>query len=195
MENGFRGSSFPVIVADAVICNELRLLESELEGDSAQVLHFLNELGWLFQRKTNVPLILTPEISLGRYQYLLTFAVERDTCALVKKILDLSLENCLNGNIPLAESLGALSEIYLLNRAVRRQCWKMVDLLLNFHVDDYDTSSRTYLFTPDATGLSGITPLHVAACTSGSLDIVDVLTNDPQKVRKLDCASHHCILN
>ncbi|KAI4389669.1 hypothetical protein MLD38_001870 [Melastoma candidum] len=202
VENGFRGSSFPVIVADAAICNELRLLESELQEDSASssaneemnpdfspsssqrdhVLHFLNELGWLFQRKMNAPSTLATEVALFRYKYLLTFAVERDYCALVKRILDLSLENCLTGKIPITKSLEALSEIQLLNRAVRRQCMKMVVVLLHFRIDADDKSSSTYLFIPDAVGPGGITPLHVAASISGSLDVVNALTNDPQEI-------------
>ncbi|KAI4321702.1 hypothetical protein MLD38_035052 [Melastoma candidum] len=201
VENGFRGSSFPVIVADAMICKELRLLESELEEDSplrevagempdfglrgnqrALVLHFLNELGWLFQRKPAAPVFLNPEVSIGRYKFLLAFSVERDYCALVKKILDMSVEDCFYGEIPLIESLEMLSEIQLLNRAVRRRCRKMVDLLVHFCVERDGDSSPKYLFSPDATGPGGVTPLHVAASTSGSIDIVDALTNDPQEI-------------
>ncbi|KAF6140485.1 hypothetical protein GIB67_010315, partial [Kingdonia uniflora] len=70
IENEFKGNSFPVIIANTLICKELRLLEVELNGpqvsnatleDQVQdlgkpnsredALHFLNELGWIFQRK------------------------------------------------------------------------------------------------------------------------------------------------
>ncbi|KAI4388532.1 hypothetical protein MLD38_000852 [Melastoma candidum] len=148
VENGFQGSNFPVIVADATICKELRLLESELEADFP-----LREV-----------------------------AVERDYCALVKKVLDLSVEDCFYGEIPLDESLETLSEIQLLNRAVRRQCRRMVDLLICFCVERDGDSSPKYFFTPDAVGPGGITPLHVAASTAGSIDIVDALTNDPLEI-------------
>ncbi|XP_058108980.1 squamosa promoter-binding-like protein 15 isoform X2 [Magnolia sinica] len=72
VENGFRGNSFPVIIADAAICQELRILESEFEEDARtmdiicedqiqdfrqprsreDVLHLLKELGWIFQTKS-----------------------------------------------------------------------------------------------------------------------------------------------
>lgn len=196
-----------MIVADAKICKELRLLESELEeeprsrdvspdegnrdsgsrGSSrAEILHFLNELGWLFQRNTTSSMLRDPDYSLCRYKYLFTFAVERDCCALVKTLLDISVSGYLDGDGQSSEPVEALLEIQLLNRAVRRKCRKMVDLLLQYHISSSKDSGRTYIFTPNMVGPGGITPLHVAACTSGLVDIVDALTNDSQEVLKFD---------
>jgi len=57
-----------------------------------EVLHFLNELGWLFQRNRNSLLIDNLEYALTRFQFLFTFSVERDCCALVKTLLDILLQ-------------------------------------------------------------------------------------------------------
>ncbi|KMZ66654.1 hypothetical protein ZOSMA_28G00070 [Zostera marina] len=52
VENGLRGNSLLVIIADENICRELRELELDFEdtGNENSIVHFLNELGWLFQR-------------------------------------------------------------------------------------------------------------------------------------------------
>lgn len=187
VENGFRGNSFPLIIADSTICSELRTLESELKEEEnsswEEVLHFLNELGWLFQRrKDHSP--LDHHYSLNRFKFLFTFSVERDWCHLIGKLLDVLVESSLDGSVPVKESLEALSEVQLLNRAVRRGCMKMVELLINYAVNCGPDASRTYIFPPNMAGPGGITPLHLAACTSGSANIVDALTNDPQEVLK-----------
>ncbi|GFY86342.1 squamosa promoter binding protein-like 14 [Actinidia rufa] len=118
VENGFKGTTFPVIIADATICKELRLLES----------------------------------AFGE--------VERNCCALVKTLLDILLERDLHRGEPSKESLDMLSEIHLLNRAVKRSTF----------------------FPPNLVGPGGVTPLHLAACTSSSDDVVDALTGDPQEI-------------
>lgn len=201
VENGFKGTSFPVIIADAAICQELRLLEPEFgEGaelvdtiledqihengqppSKAEVLHFLNELGWLFQRKRNSSLIVNPEYTLTRFQFLFIFSVERDCCALVKTLLDILLEADSHRGEQPRESLEMLSEIHLLNRAVKRRCRNMVDLLIHYSVQSGNDTSK-YIFPPNLLGPGGITPLHLAACTSGSDDMVDALTSDPQEI-------------
>ncbi|KAJ8747883.1 hypothetical protein K2173_014530 [Erythroxylum novogranatense] len=199
VENGFKGTCFPVIIADASICNELRLLENELDEEATtcniiseghasdfgppnsreQILHFLNELGWLFQRKR--PMSEIPDYSLGRFKFLLVFSVARDYCVLVKTILDMLVERNSDGSGLSKESLETLLDIQLLNRAVKRRSLKMVELLINYSVKSDNTSNR-FIFPPNLAGPGGITPLHLAACTSGSEDLVDALTNDPHKV-------------
>ncbi|KAL3618414.1 SBP domain [Castilleja foliolosa] len=184
VENRFKGTVFPVIIADNTICQELRLLEYEINGANDQeTLYFLNELGWLFQRKSNSSLFQTPNYNLYRFKLLLTFSIEHDFCALVKTLLDILLELVLGSKKGLAnESLAMLSEIHLLNRAVRRRCRAMVDLLVNYSVINPDDSSRRFIFLPDLAGAGNLTPLHLAACMSSSDDIVDALTNDPQTI-------------
>ena len=39
-KNGFRDNSFPVIVADATICRESRLLESEFDEEAKVLMSF-----------------------------------------------------------------------------------------------------------------------------------------------------------
>ncbi|KAE8654105.1 Squamosa promoter-binding-like protein 16 [Hibiscus syriacus] len=201
VENGFKGNSFPIIIADAAICKELRLLESELDIEAKasdiipeenaydchrtrsreEVLHFLNELGWLFQRSTN-PLHKSSDHSLYRFKFLLIFSVERDYCALVKVLLDMLVESSLDTDGLSKESVAVLSEIHLLSRAVKRRCRNMADLLVQYSINSSYESSKKYIFPPNLEGAGGVTPLHLAACTSGSDDLVDVLTNDPQEI-------------
>lgn len=189
IENGLRGTSFPIIIADATLCQELRLLESEFvefingQTNSVQeILHFLNELGWLFQRKEG-----NSDYSLGRFRFLLIFSVERDFVALVKTLLGILLQKS-SGINDYELLLEMLSGINLLNRAVKRKCKNMVELLVHYSMVDTQTSSRKYVFPPNLTGPGGITPLHLAACTSDSDDMVDALTNDPQEVLYQHCS-------
>lgn len=201
VENGFKGNSFPVIIADATICKELRLLESEFDEEPkdtdiiseeqaqylgkprsrGEIMHFLNELGWLFQRRASSMHEL-PDYSLSRFKFLLIFSVERDYCVLVKTILDMLVERNIDMNGLSKESVDMLSEIHLVNRAVKRRCRKMVDLLVHYSINSSDVPSKCYIFPPNLAGPGGITPLHLAACTSGSDELVDALTNDPLKI-------------
>ncbi|XVE94349.1 hypothetical protein REPUB_Repub02eG0001500 [Reevesia pubescens] len=202
VENGFKGNSLPIIIADTTICKELRLLESEFAVEAKasdiiseehaydccrprsrkEVLHFLNELGWLFQRRSTCILPKSSDYSLCRFKFLLIFSVERDYCALVKVLLDILVENNLDMDGLSRESQAMLYEIQLLSRAVKRRCRKMADLLLHYSISSSDGNSKKYIFPPNLEGAGGIIPLHLAACTSGSDDMVDVLTNDPQEI-------------
>ncbi|KAF5760015.1 putative transcription factor SBP family [Helianthus annuus] len=180
IENGLRGTSFPIIIADATLCQELRHLEAEFTDSQTksmkESLHFLNELGWLFQKKEG-----SSPYSLTRFKFLLVFSVERDFVALVKTLLGILLHKS-SGVTADESSLEMLSGINLLNRAVKRRCKNMVDLLIHYSMLDSQTTSRKYVFPPNLAGPGGITPLHLAACTSDSDDLVDVLTNDPQQI-------------
>lgn len=201
VENGLRGASFPIIVADKAICQELRLLEHDINevakledvlADHLQdrrrprsrdeILHFLNELGWLFQRKCKSSLLEIPSYKICRFKFLLIFSVEHDFCELVKGLLDILVEINLSREGMEMESLAMLSEIHLLNRAVKRRCKKMIDLLINYSIDDANTMFKQYIFLPNLMGPGGITPLHLAACSSRLDDIVDSLTSDPHEV-------------
>jgi hypothetical protein len=145
-------------------------------------LHFLNELGWLFQRKRESSILEVPDFSLSRFKFLLIFSVERDYCVLVKTILDMLVERNMCRDELSKESLEMLSEVQLLNRSVKRSCRKMVDLLIHYSIVSHDNSSRTYIFPPNVRGPGDITPLHLVACASGSDGLVDALTNDPHEV-------------
>ncbi|KAJ8432679.1 hypothetical protein Cgig2_034005 [Carnegiea gigantea] len=201
VENGVRGNGFPVIVADDQICQELRLLESEcieegivydaIPDDQVQssvgprsqeeVLHFLNELGWLFQRRMSSELDFHDYMP-HRFQFLLTFSVERDYCTLVKRLLDIFVGRDSGMDGLSMESLDALAKMHLLHRAVKRKSKKMVDLLIHYSVSCKGGTAKKYIFPPNLRGPGGVTPLHLAACTSGCYDIVDVLTDDPMQI-------------
>ncbi|KAF2312025.1 hypothetical protein GH714_027783 [Hevea brasiliensis] len=164
-ENGFKSNSFPVIIADATICKELRLLESEFDEEAKdadnfsekqaqcfhrptsreEVLHFLNELGWLFQQRKVSSMFELSDYSRSRFKFLLIFSFERDYCT-------------------------------------GRRCRKIVDLLIHYSINSSDVSSKKYIFPPSLAGPSGIISLHLAASTSGSNNLIDALTNDPQEI-------------
>ncbi|CAH8389959.1 unnamed protein product [Eruca vesicaria subsp. sativa] len=195
VENGFRGDSFPLIIANASICKELNRLEEEFHPKSQEeqgqtsdhrptsreeTLCFLNELGWLFQKNQTTEPREQSEFSLSRFKFLLVCSVERDYCALIRTLLDMLVERNVKNNELNREALDMLAEIQLLNRAVKRKSTKMVELLIHYSVNP--SSSKKLVFLPNITGPGGITPLHLAACTSGSDDMVDLLTNDPQEI-------------
>ncbi|EOA36745.1 hypothetical protein CARUB_v10012577mg [Capsella rubella] len=199
VENGFRGDSFPLIIANASICKELNRLEEEFHPKSPseeqaqssdrrptsreEVLCFLNELGWLFQKNQTSELREQSDFSLARFKFLLVCSVERDYCALIRTLLDMLVERNLVNNELNTEALNMLAESQLLNRAVKRKSTKMVELLIHYPVNPSALkSSNNFVFLPNITGPGGITPLHLAACTSGSDDMVDLLTNDSQEV-------------
>ncbi|XP_010477355.1 PREDICTED: squamosa promoter-binding-like protein 14 isoform X1 [Camelina sativa] len=201
VENGFRGDSFPLIIANASICKELNRLEEEFHPKSQdtseeqaqstdrrptsreEVLCFLNELGWLFQKNQTSELREQSDFSLARFKFLLVCSVERDYCALIRTLLDMLVERNLVNDELNTEALDMLAEIQLLNRAVKRKSTKMVELLIHYSVNPSALdSSNNFVFLPNITGPGGMTPLHLAACTSGSDDMVDLLTNDPQEI-------------
>ncbi|KAL5669831.1 hypothetical protein ACJX0J_022052, partial [Zea mays] len=207
VENRFRGNSFPVIVASSSVCQELRNLEVEFEDSqvldvssdgqihdsrqpktSVQVLHFLNELGWLFQRasactsstRSDVSDLDLIRFSTARFRYLLLFCSERDWCSLTKTLLDILAKRSLASEELSKETMEMLAEIHLLNRAVKRKSRNMVHLLVKFVVICPD-NSKVYPFLPNLPGPGGLTPLHLAASIENAEDIVDALTDDPQQ--------------
>ncbi|XP_010537252.1 PREDICTED: squamosa promoter-binding-like protein 14 [Tarenaya hassleriana] len=204
VENGFRGDSFPLIIADAAICKELNRLEDEFHpktqvhrditeerlhnsdrpSSREEVLCFLNELGWLFQRNaSSFDIQGGSDFSMTRFKFLLVFSVERDYCSLVRKLLDMVVERNSGKDGLIRESRDMLAEIQLLNRAVKRRSTKMAKMLIHYSVTASSLStSKEFVFLPDTAGPGGITPLHLAASTSGSDGMIDVLTNDPQEI-------------
>ncbi|XP_066353829.1 squamosa promoter-binding-like protein 15 [Miscanthus floridulus] len=208
VENRFRGNSFPVIVASSSVCLELRNLEVELEDSQVldvssdgqihdsrqsktrnQVLHFLNELGWLFQRASACTLSSRSDVSdldliqfsTARFKYVLLFSNERDWCSLTKTLLEILAKRSLVNEELSKETMEMLAEIHLLNRAVKRKSRSMVHLLVQFVVICPD-NSKVYPFLPNLPGPGGLTPLHLAASIENAEDIVDALTDDPQQI-------------
>ncbi|KAL2651728.1 hypothetical protein R1flu_019856 [Riccia fluitans] len=237
---GGGGNAVPVIVADSPVCMEIRALEQEIEKQGAiaadeakrngcleeevldqirvaravaelEVNNVLNELGWLFQKSQTTSPVVDPHMLLpSRQKRLLAFAVDRDWCAVVKKILDIIFAVALLMGSS-EQTLSSLSEIFqeeksLLHVAVKRKCRPMVELLLAYvpysGADVTDTTIRDLresisrrnlrhrsIFTPDMPGPGGLTPLHVAASMEDAEGIIDALTNDPNQIG-LDTWSH-----
>ena len=170
--------------AEAKVCDVISVAGSHDYGRPTsrdEVLHFLNELGWLFQRKRICSMLQEPHYALSRFKFLLTFSVEKDCCALVKTLLDILFERNFDSDTLSGGSV-MLSDMQLLNRAVKRRCRKMVDLLINYSTVNSDSDKR-YIFPPNLAGPGGMTPLHLAACMSSTDDMIDALTNDPLEVK------------
>ncbi|KAJ1397956.1 Ankyrin repeat [Sesbania bispinosa] len=210
-DQGLSSSFFPFIVAEEDVCSEICVLEpllelSETDPDiegtgkmkaKSQAMDFIHEMGWLLHRSQlrsrmvhlNSSADLFP---LTRFKWLMEFSMDRDWCAVVKKLLNLLLDGTVNtGDHPSLDL--ALSEMSLLHRAVRRNSKQLVELLLTYvpdNISDKDRAEKalvneenqSFLFRPDAVGPAGLTPLHIAAGKDGSEDVLDALTNDPCKV-------------
>lgn len=119
---------------------------------------------------------------LRRFQWLISFAMEHDWCAVIKQLLDILFSGTvdLDGKSPREI---ALSE-NLLHTAVRRNCKAMVKVLLKYTppVKNSEDKCEKLLFRPDVVGPSNLTPLHIAAATSGAEGVLDALTDDPDMV-------------
>lgn len=217
-DHGVSNSFFPFIIAEEDVCSEIRMLESDLELTSSdyvkgqtnniearnQAMDFIHELGWLLHRNNlrarlehfGPNAVLHP---LKRYKWLVEFSVDREWCAVVKKLLNILLDGTVGGD---GSSLKyALTEIGLLHRAVRRNSRPLVELLLTYTpanvADELHSEYQSlvgvggeFLFRPDSVGPAGLTPLHVAACIDGYEDVLDALTDDPGKVLNSFCWMH-----
>lgn len=211
-DDGLNSSFFPFIVAEDDVCSEIRRLENVLESPETdsddgetgnmdgknQAMDFVHELGWLLHRnqlKSRLgQMDPNPEsFSLRRFKWLMDFSMDREWCAVVRKLLGILLE----GTVGLGEhpSLSvALTEMGLVHRAVRKNSRTLVELLLQYsprkvsdesgseHKVPADAGNASFLFRPDASGPAGLTPLHIAAGKDGSEEVLDALTNDPGKV-------------
>ncbi|AQK85512.1 Squamosa promoter-binding-like protein 14 [Zea mays] len=124
-----------------------------------QILHFLNELGWLFQRASACTLSTRPDVSdldltqfsITRFKYRLLFSSERDWCSLTKTLLDILAKRSLVSEELSKETMEMLAEIHLLNRAVKRKSRRMVHLHVQFVVLCLD-NSKVYPFLPNFPG-------------------------------------------
>ena len=208
-DQGLSSSYFPFIVAEEDVCSEICVLEplievSDIDPDNEgtgkikaknQAMDFIHEMGWLLHRSQlrsrmvhlNSSVELFP---LKRFKWLMEFSVDRDWCAVVKKLLNLLLSGTVGTGDHQSLHL-ALSEMGLLHKAVRRNSRQLVELLLRYVPENISDKlghedmalvggeNQSFLFRPDAAGPAGLTPLHIAAGKDGSEEVLDALTNDP----------------
>ncbi|CAH8320761.1 unnamed protein product [Eruca vesicaria subsp. sativa] len=180
-DQGLSSSFFPfIVVEEADVCSEIRLLEPTLEftgTDSAkQAMEFIHELGWLLHKSKLGVADPNPDgFSLPRFKWLVEFSMDREWCAVIRKLLNMFFE----GAVGDSSSDATLLELCLLHRAVRKNSKPMVEMLLRYVPKQQRIHS---LFRPDAAGPAGLTPLHIAAGKDGSEDVLDALTEDPSMV-------------
>jgi len=210
-DHGLSSSFVPFIVADEDVCSEICTLEStidltetdNIQGKNAKMevrneaMDFVHEMGWLLHKSRLKSRLgyLDPNsghFTLGRFRRLMEFSMDHNWCAVVKNLLDVLLDGTVGaGEHPFLKL--ALCEMGLLHRAVRRNSRPLVECLLRYVPFNVSDELRTELsslavgdqynlFRPDVVGPAGLTPLHVAAGTDGSEDILDALTDDPGKV-------------
>ncbi|WOL03234.1 squamosa promoter-binding-like protein 6 [Canna indica] len=198
LSNGF----FPFIVAEEDVCSEICMLEEyiniascgdQLEGRSCkhnsrnQALDFMNELGWLLWRSHKITIsgeskFSSNIFSITRFRWLMSFAMDMEWPAVVKKLLDILFSGLV---IATQESpLKVVLDEHLLHSVVRRKSKALVELLLSYVPSETskETNSARFLFRPDMLGPVGITPLHIAASTNDVESILDALTSDPEQV-------------
>ncbi|KAJ0978668.1 hypothetical protein J5N97_014142 [Dioscorea zingiberensis] len=198
-DHGLSSIFFPFLVAEEDVCSEIRMLEKAIDVYSSDVclqeqldvmnarnlaIDFLHEMGWFLRRSQLISRVKdvgsrSNSFPLSRFWWLMTFAVDREWSAVVKKLLDLLFQ----GNVDLGNvsPSGLLSSSDLLHSAVRKKCKSIVELLLRYTPTSAlkGTSDCSLLFRPDMLGPLNITPLHIAAASSGAENILDALTNDP----------------
>ncbi|TKW12329.1 hypothetical protein SEVIR_5G029400v4 [Setaria viridis] len=194
--------SVPFVVTDKDVCSEIRMLEHELDLSSfdetserigdlmasrSRALHFLQEIGWLLQRShmqatSEQRQYSTEGFSVERFRWLLSFAIDQEWCAVVNKLLNTMFRGDIGLDVPSPVEF-ALGENLLLT-AVNKRSKPLVQFLLRYTITNYapDIDPVQFLFTPDMTGPSNITPLHIAATISDTTGVLDALTDDPQQL-------------
>ncbi|KAH9619477.1 hypothetical protein KSS87_019123 [Heliosperma pusillum] len=202
------GSFFPFIVAEPDVCYEICTLEREMEMESSEdgdtnvkrpALDFVHEMGWLLHRtsvrfKENHQESTLNLFPFERLKWLVEFSMDHDWRAVLKKLMDLLFSGIVDIGA-YASIHDGLADIALLHTAVRKNSRLMVEFLLRYvppnkvettlvmeqKQPDYGLPS-SMLFRPDLAGAGGLTPLHIAACTAGSENVLDALLEDPGKV-------------
>ncbi|AQK89115.1 Squamosa promoter-binding protein-like (SBP domain) transcription factor family protein [Zea mays] len=196
--------SVPFVVTDKDVCSEIRMLEHGLDLVSfdqtskriddlmiyrSRALHFLHEIGWLLQRShvraTSEQRQYCPDrFPVARFRWLLSFAVDQEWCAVLRKLLNTMFQGDIDVLSPIEFALGE----NLLHTAVKKRSKPLVEFLLRYTTTNIapvgggDGAPVQFLFTPAMTELSNITPLHIAATISDAIGVLDALTDDPQQL-------------
>ncbi|GKV10436.1 hypothetical protein SLEP1_g21797 [Rubroshorea leprosula] len=206
-DDGLSSSFFPFIVAEQEVCFEICTLEGAIEAAEAavdiqkkpenleaknQALDFLHEMGWLLHRSHLKSRLGHLDRSsylfpFRRFKWLMEFSMDHDWCSVVKKLLGILFD----GTVDLGDHTSielALLDLSLLHRAVRQNCRPMVELLLRYVPSNVSGQKKVeggcnkFIFKPNIAGPAGLTPLHIAASTEGSENVLDALTDDPGSV-------------
>lgn len=197
--------SFPFVVAEESVCSEIRMLEEKLNittfGDTleerevlmasrSRALEFLHEIGWFLQRShtratSEAPQYCSEGFPVARFRWLLSFAVDQEWCSVVKKLLDTLFQGNIDLDVPSPVEF-VLGE-GLVFTAVNKRSKPLVEFLLRYTttsapVDSGAVAPVQFLFTPDVTGPSNITALHIAATITDAAAVLDALTDDPQQI-------------
>lgn len=173
----------------------------DLMAYRSRSLHFLHEIGWLLQRShmratSEQPQYCPDRFPVTRFRWLLSFAIDHEWCAVVTKLLNTMFQGDIDLDVPSPIEF-ALGENLLLT-AVRKCSKPLVECLLRYTATNYapvgsgDGAPVQFLFTPAMTGLSNITPLHIAATISDATGVLDALTDDPQQVTTLNYHVLNC---
>jgi hypothetical protein len=163
----------------------------DLMASQDRALYFLQEIGWLLQRShvramSDQAQYCTDGFPVGRFRWLLSFAVDHEWCAVVKKLLNIMFQG--NIDLDVSSPVQFSQGLNLLFAAVNKRSKPLVECLLRYTTANYApevsgvTAPVQFLFTPEMTGPSNITPLHTAATICDAAGVLDALTDDPQQV-------------
>lgn len=202
--------SFPFVVAEEDVCSEIRTLEhllnlvsfddtlvekNDLLASRDRALNFLHEFGWFLQRShiratSETPKDCTEGFPAARFRWLLSFAVDREFCAVIKKLLDTLFQGGVDLDVQSTVEFVLKQDLVFV--AVNKRSKPLIDFLLTYTtssapMDGTESAAPAqFLFTPDIAGPSDITPLHIAATYSDTAGVLDALTDDPQQVLTLN---------
>uniref|UniRef100_A0A0E0FKF5 SBP-type domain-containing protein n=1 Tax=Oryza nivara TaxID=4536 RepID=A0A0E0FKF5_ORYNI len=198
--------SFPFVVAEEDVCSEIRTLEhllnlvsfddtlvekNDLLASRDRALNFLHEFGWFLQRShiratSETPKDCTEGFPAARFRWLLSFAVDREFCAVIKKLLDTLFQGGVDLDVQSTVEFVLKQDLVFV--AVNKRSKPLIDFLLTYTtssapMDGTESAAPAqFLFTPDIAGPSDITPLHIAATYSDTAGVLDALTDDPQQL-------------
>ncbi|CAM8959437.1 unnamed protein product [Rhodiola kirilowii] len=203
--DGLGNDFFPFIVAESDICSEICMLESTLEltetdetSDNGELdarsnaIDFIQEMGWLLRRsqlrlRSNYSNCKAEDLfDFSRLKWLVEFSLDHEWCAVVKKLLNILFDGTV-GSGEHESLVAAVADMSILHRAVRKNSRPLVELLLRYVPEGTSNNSSMmkegeFLFTPNAMGPAGLTPLHIAAGRDGAEAVLDALTDDPKMV-------------
>ncbi|KAL9240752.1 hypothetical protein vseg_014936 [Gypsophila vaccaria] len=173
--------------------------ENDVTDAKYKALDFVHEMGWLLHRnsltlKDNQQGSHLNLFSFKRLKWLVEFSMDHDWPSVLRKLLD----SLFSGIVDIGDHASVedgLADIALLHTAVRRNSRLMVEFLLRYvpskdgntvvglkqNQRDYGTPGNM-LFKPDVVTAGGLTPLHIAASSKGSENVLEALLEDPGMV-------------